>query len=99
MNLYLISQNANDDYDTYDSAVVAAKSESDARTINPCDSVTHVADGQWMGTYSGGANKGKAYKQDGHSWVKYSNINIIKVKYLGVTKIKRGVVLSSFNAG
>jgi hypothetical protein len=99
MNLYLISQNANNGYDTYDSAVVAAKSESDARTINPCDYVTHVTDGQWMGTYSGGLSKGKAYKQDSHSWVSYSNISIIKVKYLGITKIKRGVVLSSFNAG
>lgn len=35
MNLYLISQDINDDYDTYDSAVVAAESEDDARTIHP----------------------------------------------------------------
>jgi len=40
MNLYLISQNKNSDWDTYDSAVVAALSEGDARKINP--------DGEWQ---------------------------------------------------
>lgn len=35
MNLYRISQTANDDYDTYDSAVVAAQSEEDARAWHP----------------------------------------------------------------
>ena len=38
MNLYLLSQTVNDDYDTYDSCVVAALSEDDARTIHPYDS-------------------------------------------------------------
>jgi len=99
MNLYLISQDANDGYDTYDSAVVAAKSENDARTINPSEYVTHVTNGQWMGTFKAGARKGQEYNQDSHSWVRYSNINIIKVKYLGLTKMDRGLILSSFNAG
>lgn len=35
MNLYLISQTENEDYDTYDSAVVRAKSEDDARLMHP----------------------------------------------------------------
>ena len=35
MNLYLISQRKNNGYDTYDSAVVAAESEDDARSIHP----------------------------------------------------------------
>ena len=35
MKLYLISQDENDNYDTYDSAVVAARDEEDARQINP----------------------------------------------------------------
>ena len=35
MNLYVISQYKNNDYDTYDSAVVAAVSEDDARLIHP----------------------------------------------------------------
>lgn len=35
MNLYLISQNENNSYDTYDAAVVAAESEDEARQIHP----------------------------------------------------------------
>lgn len=33
MKLYLISQDVNNGYDTFDSAVVAAKTEEDARKI------------------------------------------------------------------
>ena len=35
MNLYLIWQYENDDYDTYDSAVVCAPDESTARGMDP----------------------------------------------------------------
>lgn len=35
MNLYLIWQEKNTNYDTYDSAVVAAESAEDARWIHP----------------------------------------------------------------
>lgn len=35
MNLYRIEQDTNHDYDTYDSAVVAAESEEAARNIHP----------------------------------------------------------------
>jgi hypothetical protein len=38
MNLYLISQEVNNSYDTYDSAVVAAESEDAARSIHPSKS-------------------------------------------------------------
>jgi len=37
MNLYLISQNTNENYDTYDSAIVAAKTNKEARMIHPSD--------------------------------------------------------------
>ena len=39
MNLYIISQDSNINYDTFDSALVAAESEEDARVIAPCDQV------------------------------------------------------------
>lgn len=56
MKLFRISQTQNDDYDTFDSAIVCAESEDDARTIHPglgkfecyqdsltwCDSPEHV---------------------------------------------------------
>lgn len=35
MNLYLISQDENNDFDTWDAAVVAAASEHDARNTHP----------------------------------------------------------------
>ena len=35
MNLYLLSQNANNGYDTHDSCVVVAESEDVARLISP----------------------------------------------------------------
>ena len=35
MNLYLISQTENNWYDTYDSAVVCAETEEEARMIHP----------------------------------------------------------------
>jgi len=44
MNLYLISQTENNGYDTYDTAVVAAKDEDEARNITP--------DGDWNTRYS-----------------------------------------------
>lgn len=37
MNLYLISQDVNTGYDTFDSAVVAAETEEEAKTIHPAD--------------------------------------------------------------
>lgn len=42
MNLYLISQDVNNNYDTYDSAVVAALNEEDARKIHPCGDIFGV---------------------------------------------------------
>ncbi len=35
MNLYLIEQSENDDYDTYDSAVVCAPDEATAKRMHP----------------------------------------------------------------
>lgn len=45
MNLYKISQTQNEGYDTYDSAVVAAKDEAMARKIHPDRSVPL---GEWL---------------------------------------------------
>lgn len=37
MNLYLLTQNENSGYDTYDSCVVAAENQDQARMIRPND--------------------------------------------------------------
>lgn len=47
MNLYLLSQDENNGYDTYDSVVVAAKSENDARNIKPDGSVWGARYSAW----------------------------------------------------
>ena len=39
MNLYLLSQNSNDDFDSYNFCVVCAKDEEDAKTISPDNGV------------------------------------------------------------
>lgn len=84
MNLYLISQDINDDYDTYDSAVVAAESEDDARTIHPDKEIVDWVKLDWWSE---------------NSWLKYSDIDKITVELIGTTDRERGVVLASFNAG
>lgn len=100
MKLFLISQSRVDGYNTYDSAVVAAESESDARNIHPCQYVTHAANGKWMGTYAAGKRYGAEYcMDDDDEWPKYKDIDCVKVEYLGETDKQRGVILASFNAG
>jgi hypothetical protein len=82
MNLYLLTQEVNNAYDTYDSCVVCAKGLNDAKTIHPSEQVCITKESQ--DTYD--------------AWCKLSDV---KVKYIGQAKrgLKRGVILSSFNAG
>lgn len=52
MNLYLISQSTNNNYDTYDSAVVVAKDIIQAVSIHPngdteWDGAGELSDGDW----------------------------------------------------
>ncbi len=79
MNLYLILQDVNNEYDTYDAAVVCAESELDACSIYP------GGDDTWDGYVTS-------------TWAPIDSVNAICI---GVAdeNIKRGVVLSSFNAG
>lgn len=95
MKLFLLTQNVVDGYDTYDSVIVSAENETDARNIHPSPFVTHVANGQWHGTCS----KGVEYENESYDWVEYSQIHRINVEYLGETAKDRGVILASFNAG
>jgi hypothetical protein len=93
MNLYLISQDTEIDYDTFDSAVVCARSAKDARTLYP-------------GARGGGvlpphpANVRIPQEPAPRDWV--NDPNAVTVQYLGkakrTTKTPR-VVLASFNAG
>lgn len=47
MKLYLLSQSVNNEYDTYDSCVVAAESEEEAKLIHPNGFGTMPNDGKY----------------------------------------------------
>ena len=85
MNLYLISQESNTDYDTYSDAVVAAGGEDDARTIHP-DGDKLVPTG------------GELQDEQCGTWTCQDNV---RVRLVGIAdaQIPRGVVCASFHAG
>jgi hypothetical protein len=85
--IYLISQDVNNDYDTYDSAVVIAKNEEEAKKIHPSPS----------SVYPNANNEG--YFSEGN-WVEHTQQ--VKVRCIGTANSEfkpNTIVLSSFNAG
>jgi hypothetical protein len=96
MNIYIISQSENTDWDTHDSAVVIAKSEQQARLIHPYG---HV--------WSGG-KKCWVYPETGEEAFNstWTTPNYVKAQLVGIAtkRIARAaetnpVILASFNAG
>lgn len=94
MKLWLISQDQNNGYDTYDSAVVAAENEVLAKTIHPSGYYVWV--------------QGKVHFKfsDGHTELAFSNnwasdLDAVKVEFLGEAKegTEEGIICASFNAG
>jgi len=85
MKLWKISQEINENWDTYDSAIVAARTDSEAKMIHPSGDQTNWAE--------------RIYSCS--TWVQASELEHVKVEYLGTAKpgTKEGVILASFNAG
>lgn len=85
MNLYLISQSENDDYDSYESAVVAAESEDRAKMIHPRGDIL-TEENLNKDTWD-------------YCWV--SNIENVQVEFIGTAKdgTEEGVILASFHSG
>lgn len=84
MKLFLISQDSNNDYDTYDSAVVCAPNEDVARVMNPSNGkLMEKAD--WRGQYS--------------SWCAAPELVTVEYLGKAADTVKPGIVCSSFNAG
>ena len=95
MRLWLISQTKNNDYDTYDSAVVAAETVRDARMVHPWGYFWDVPKGDPAETYEGLTPKNWSIAD--WTFPKYVN-----VEYIGETDrdLPNGtVILASFNAG
>lgn len=87
MNLYKISQSANNDYDTYDSVIVAAENEDEARKTHPSPYEENI-DGMWWD------------RDDKHSsWA--FKLDQVKVEFIGTAKegTPKGIILASYNAG
>lgn len=95
MNLYLLTQNESDDYDTYDECVVAADSPEDAALINPRGEVY----GERRGT-APAANRWRMGVDDGVCGNWASHPRNVSVKLIGTAaEGVRGVVCASYNAG
>ena len=88
MNLYLIRQNINRDYDTYDSAVVIANSEEEAKTIHP--EGYRWKDNKWRG--------GWAIDLANKTWCHPEHVT---VELIGTATYGDAgdVLIASFNAG
>lgn len=90
MKLFLLSQNVNDDWDTYDSCVVCAQDENAARLIHPND--YNWINGEWC--YDGHPIEGP--------YSTWTHPQHVQVQYIGEAAfhVDEGAVLcSSFNAG
>ena len=85
MKLFKISQSENNGWDTYDSAIVAAETEEDARKTHPSASQPYPRGEYW----------------DSYVWVSPKDISKVKVEYIGEAKegTDEGAICSSFNAG
>ncbi len=97
MKIYKIWQTVNNNYDTYDSAIVVADNEEEARKISPSGRANiefALPDGSIF--YNFKPNNCNCFFME---WVeKEEDVN---VEYIGKAKngMKKGVVVASFNAG
>lgn len=93
MNLYLISQEENNGWDTYDSAVVCAETEDEARRIHPCE---------YVDAWKVGADADEEENRERWwtgDWALSPSSVSARLIGKAAEDVKRGVVLASFNAG
>ncbi len=86
MNIYLLKQDINNGYDTYDSAIVSAENEDEARKIHPSFTINAFNRVAWKYSESLG-------------WVSFDDVDKIEVDLVGVSNVDKGLVLASYNAG
>jgi len=88
--LYLLTQNENNGYDSYDSCIVCAESEEQAKTISPgcIDDVLADCDEKSKGCYTNNSS----------DWATTTR-NVTCELIANNATCEIGVVLSSFNAG
>lgn len=93
-NLYLVSQDVNRYYNTYDSFVIRCDTEQEARMTHPDGFLASHVDGE------PDANGWKQWWDDGY-WVSRDDLDKVKVEHIGVAldSMPYGIVCTSFNAG
>jgi len=95
MKLWLVKRTGRIGYDEYDSMVVAAETEEEARKNHPSNYLTDMGvfyENGWKWTFGGIVVD---YSSD--SW---ADPNELTVEYLGVAdRETEGVIISSFNPG
>ena len=98
MKLWLISQSENSGYDTFDSAVVAAETEEEARHIYPSFGGWDTGPKRWNGSkWLWHLEDGRVLDYSSGSWTSPDHVEVqfLADGYDGPA----GTVLGSFNAG
>lgn len=89
MNLYKISQDVNDNWDTFDSAVVVAESAEEAKKIIP--------------DHHGGYRENPDYEISIYDWAKPKDVKVEFIGLVDKTYLDsldgRTTVVASYNAG
>ena len=101
LNLYLISQDVNEDWDTFDFVVVAAKNSADAQRTHPDDDsdiLWSSKDNMWIGPGPPSDNPKDDYVHINAVW---ANANQVTVELIGlaIPGTDPGVICASFNVG
>jgi hypothetical protein len=105
MKLYKIFQNINNGYDTYDSAIVCAENEEEAKRIHPRnpwpnpDNVFYNEEKKEFWALKARTGEPYLFEDNYSGWI--NDLSQIKVELLGEAEksLVKGVILSSFNAG
>lgn len=97
MKLFKISQDVNNEYDTYSEAIVCAENEEEAIKIHPNGEYDYP-EGKKNPYLDEDDERFEKADEDYGSWSKKKHV---KTEYIGEAKedLKKGVVCASFHAG
>ena len=98
LNIYKVSQNIVQGYDTYDSFICVAESYEKASLLHPSIVVEGYGNKTWIRRHS---RTGEEIKICGHGWIGFDQRHLLIIEKIGTANDdqKEGIVLASFNAG
>lgn len=95
LGLYLLTQTANRNYDTYDACIVVAESEEAARGIHPSGSEYEYRERDGWGR----RGRGGDYWLDDRAWARPEAVTVTRIGTADPSFKAGTVVCASFNAG